>query len=76
MDLTKLQLKREAMRHPQDGHILSRRDLADASGTTARSIENWEKRGSRCASLAVRQALAHSLNVSVNVLFDKEGWAK
>lgn len=76
MELTHLQKKREAMRHPRDGHILSRAELAQASGTTARSVENYEKRKSRCASKAVRNALAHSLGVSVTLIFDKDGNAR
>jgi len=76
MELTHLQKKREAMRHPRDGHILGRRELADVSGTTARSIENYEKRKSRCASMAVRKALAYALGVNVTLIFDKDGNAR
>jgi len=60
----------------QNDAILTRSALAEMVGTTSASVRNYETRASRCASLAVRHAFASALNMSVNVLFDKEGRAK
>lgn len=64
------------MRDPYSGKILSRKAVAQTAGTTERSLDNYEKRASRCASRAVRAAIAAALGTTVDRLFDAKGNAK
>ena len=67
MKKTRLEVMREERK-------LKRSSLATITGISARSILNYEKR-LRCGSMAVREALARSLNTEASYLFAKTGVA-
>lgn len=67
MKKTRIEVMREERK-------LSRSNLATVAGISARSVLNYEKR-MRCCSIAVREALARSLNTESSYLFAKSGVA-